>query len=294
MSDATAKNYWETHPEAALANEWTANPIIGDAIYRRMTGGVGKWWLAWLMEDYFGGRRFKRMLSPGCGVGDHEIAIANMGMVEQIDAFDFSRESIRLASEKAAAAGKQIRFFVDDLNSFQVPADVKYDLIFCSGCVHHCRELERFFDVTSKALADDGYFVLNEYVGACFNIYPPRQVEIVNRLLAALPAHLKKSADARFVNATIQEAMRHDPSESVRSKLILPFLEQYFKVELRRDYGGCLTHLMYPLLNHARTGEEPKRGLGVALRLLSEFEMILVEGGVLETDFTLCVGRGKG
>src|SRR5262249_5117301 len=56
---STAQSYWERNPEAASKDQWTGNPVIGEIVYRRMSGGESPdHWLTWLIRDYFQGRPF--------------------------------------------------------------------------------------------------------------------------------------------------------------------------------------------------------------------------------------------
>ncbi|GAK54089.1 hypothetical protein U14_05366 [Candidatus Moduliflexus flocculans] len=246
-----AQKYWETHPHAASQGQWTSNPIIGETVYRRMSGGQSsKHWLSWLIESYFYGKHFQRVLCPGCGVGSHEIILAKSGIANVIDAFDFSEASILFAPKEACKAHVKINFYIDDLNTFSIPEGIKYDLVICSGSLHHVKELERFLSLIQKILHPDGYFIVNEYVGDCYNIYNDKQIDIINKLLACFPPELRSSSEQKFKNATIEQVMQHDPSECVRSKLILPFLEYYFIPEFLQLFGGSILHILYPLLNN--------------------------------------------
>ncbi len=287
----SAKSFWEKNPEIASKDQWTGNPLIGEAVHRRMSGGAsGEHWLTWLIRDYFKGRTFEHVLSPGCGVGDHEIVMMSSGSVSHLEAFDFSESSLRICREKAAARNLKIRFYQDDINTFEVPRDRKYDLIFCSGSVHHVRELERFFGVVRDALSPDGVFVFNEYVGPCYNIYPRKQIDIVNRLLKAIDPELRRNE--LLGQHTVEHALATDASESVRSSLIMPFASTYFDFELRHPFGGALLHPLYPFLRHdAMSAATPE--MRSIVRLLVEFDAILMEKGVLSTDFVLCVCRKK-
>jgi SAM-dependent methyltransferase len=288
---STAKSYWERNPEAASKDQWTGDPVIGEVVYRRMSGGESpEHWLTWLIRDYFRKRRFARVLSPGCGVGDHEVAMMALGTIAQLDAFDFSEASLRIAREKAAARRIKINFYIDDINTFEVPAGRKYDMILCSGSVHHVRELERFLRVVRDALTSDGVFVFNEYVGPCYNVYPKEQLDVVNRLLRAIAPNLRRSQGLDQIS--VEFALAHDPSESVRSSLILPFASTYFDFELCRPYGGTVLHPLYPLLRHDAMSK-PTPEMQTIVRLLAEFESILIEEGVLTSDFVLCVCRKK-
>lgn len=108
-NQSKAQKYWETHPQAALvnSNKWISNLIIEQAINKRISGGKSeKYWLAWLIEDFFAGRKFDNLLSIGCGVGNHEILMAKLGFANNIDAFDFSESALEIARKDAEAAGK--------------------------------------------------------------------------------------------------------------------------------------------------------------------------------------------
>jgi ubiquinone/menaquinone biosynthesis C-methylase UbiE len=289
-----AKSYWDANPAStSVSTMWTANPVIGEAVYRRMSGGESpRHWLNWLIEDYFRGKKFKHQLSPGCGTGAHEIIVARSGMVESIDAFDFSEASLEIARAEAKKANVQINFYQDDLNSFEL-GKKKYDLVICSGSLHHTREIERFLSTIRDALTPDGYFVVNEYVGDCYNIYHPWKVELLDRLYQCFPGSLRSGQSEEFKNITIEERFASDATESVRSALILPFLREYFHLEVCHPFGGQILHPLYSLLDHNQLAQRDAKTETI-LRLLLEFENILMEipGGV-ETDFCFCICRPK-
>jgi SAM-dependent methyltransferase len=256
-----------------------------------MSGGESSdHWLTWLIRDYFKGRRFARVLSPGCGVGDHEVAMMSLGTISELDAFDFSKSSLRIAREKAAARRLRINFYEDDINKMEIPAGRKYDMILCSGSVHHVREIERFLRVVRDALTPDGVFVFNEYVGPTYNIYPREQLDIINRLLEAISPELRRSD--RLEQITVEQALAYDSSEAVRSSLIMPFVSTYFEFDFCHPFGGTVLHPLYPMLRHDAMSK-PTPEVQTILRLLAVFESILIERRVLSADFVLCVCRKK-
>ncbi len=72
----------------------------------------------------------------------------------------------------------------------------------------------------------------------------------------------------------------------------MPFAATYFDFELCNPFGGTVLHPLYPLLKHDQmTKQTPE--IQSIMRLLVEFEAILIEKGVLESDFVLCVCKKK-
>lgn len=294
QGDFQDKNYWENNPRAGIASQWVKNPVIAETVYKRMSKGkTTKYWIDWLVKDFFADRKFESLLSIGCGIGNHEILLAKLGLVNQIDAFDFSENSLMIAKEEARTAGVKINFYQDNFNEFILQEEKKYDLVFCSGSLHHVKEIERLLSIIQNCLSSEGYFIVNEYVGDCYNIYNQRQVKLINQLYNCFPDSLRSGTLERFDNPTIQQVFAADPSEAVRSKLIIPLLEAYFDVEFFQPYGGGILHPLYPLLNHNNLAvREPKSE--TIIRLLLEFEEILMDlPGGIETDFCLSILRQK-
>ncbi len=293
---STAQNYWESNPTAGLTKQgyWLSNPIIQKAVNQRLSGGNTEgYWLTWLANNFFKKRRFDNLLSIGCGVGNHEILMAELGLASQIDAFDFSETSLEIARKDATAAGLDINFYQDDFNLFVINEDKKYDLVFCSGALHHVKELERCLSTIQKCLKPDGYFIVNEYVGDCYNIYNENQLDLINRIYKCFHYTLRSGTSEVFLSPSIEKVFTKDPSEAVRSKLILPFLKFYFDVEVLNPAGGGLLHEMYPLLDHCQLSDgDPKSE--TIVKLLLEIEKILMElPGGLSSDFCLCILKHK-
>ncbi len=296
MTEVHTNDYWERHPEAAISEaQWTSHAIVQSRVSDRMCGGhSGKHWLNWLLDDFFSTKNFESLLSPGCGVGDHEIIVGRSGKFKQVDAFDFSNESIRIATNKATEANLPIHFYTDDLNKFTIPTGKSYDVIMCSGSLHHVRELERFMEVVKGALKPEGYFVINEYVGDCYNVYNQRQTALIDRIYRCFPPSLRSIATRdTFVNHSVQQSIQSDPSESVRSKLILPFLDNYFHIEKMHPFGGGLLHPLFPMLNNQALSNGSPQSEAI-VHMLLEIESILMElPGGLDSDFCLAIMRQK-
>ncbi|MCW6049522.1 class I SAM-dependent methyltransferase [Lyngbya sp. CCAP 1446/10] len=293
---STAQNYWESNPTAVIVKDgyWLSNPIIEKTVNHRLSGGQTEgYWLSWLVNKFFKDRRFDNLLSIGCGVGNHEILMAKLGLATQIDAFDFSESSLEIARKDAAAAGVDINFYQDDFNLFVLDKDQKYDIVFCSGSLHHVKEIERCLSTIQKCLKPNGYFIVNEYIGDCYNIYNKNQLDLINRIYKCFHYTLRSGTTETFAGPSIEQVFVKDPSEAVRSKLILPFLKFYFDVELLNQAGGGLLHEMYPLLDHYQLSDGSPKSETI-VKLLLEIEKILMDlPGGLSSDFCLCILRQK-
>jgi SAM-dependent methyltransferase len=285
-STVTGPNFWEENPNAAQDRQWTSDPFIASAIYQRISDGRSAGhWLGWLFSDHFQGRTFDRILSIGCGVGDHELALAQANPDALIDAFDFSAASIEIAKGKAREAGVEtINFFVGNFNEIALPK-ATYDLVLCTGSLHHVREIEYILDQVRQSLTDGGVFIVNEYVGDCYNIYRADQIEVLQEVLDGLPPSLRNIE--RFPNPTIEQVFARDPTEAVRSKLIPDFLRIYFQRVDERRLGGALMHPLYPFLNLDELQRRPDLHQGFMNSLLV-IDRILLKQGQSDFSFFIC------
>jgi ubiquinone/menaquinone biosynthesis C-methylase UbiE len=255
-------SFWEANPHAAQESQWTSDPFISAEIYRRISNGESEnHWIGWLFQEHLSNRPLDRILSIGCGVGDHEVGLAGILPTSRVEAFDFSSASVEIARQKAQAAGLQnVTFYEGDFNKIGLESTA-YDLVLCSGSLHHVKEIEHLLGQVRGALRPGGIFVANEYVGDCYNIYGPDQVSLIQRVLNGLPSQLR-NADT-FMVPTIEQVFARDPTEAVRSRLIPDFLRFYFSDVDERRLGGSLLHPIYPYLNVASL--EADRNLHQAL-----------------------------
>lgn len=272
---------------------WSSHPVVRAAINRRIGGHEDREWLASL-RDYLPPGPVESALSLGCGGGQVEREAVALGLCQRIEAVDISPGAVELARELAHKAGMtQISYRVADLNHLTLPP-ASYDLVIAKQCLHHVHRLEHLLDQVRIALIPGGWFLVNEYVGPSRFQWTDVQLAIANRLLQLLPPRLRWLPQAgrtrdRVERPAPEEVIAVDPSEAVRSSDILPLLEERFAVEVRRDFGGTLLN---PLLEGIIVNFDPEREEDNALlRALVTIEEILIEQGVLSSDFTALVAR---
>ncbi len=295
---ARASDHWDRQVgevEGGRQRGWLDWPIVEEEHVRPWISGDPRVdYLTYLFGRHAGRLPVARVLSLGCGGGNLERSMIDLGLARRIDGFDLSPESIRVAEELAAAAGMgdRIRYAVADLDRIELEPEA-YGVVIAKHALHHLENLEHVYAQVAGALVPGGVFMFNEYVGPSRFQWTDLQLELMNRLLAALPERQRDAAPfLRVVRPELEDMKTLDPSEAVRSAEILPLLVDTFEIVEHKPYGGALLHI---LLTHTMTGLdlEDEKQLAV-LRLMFLYERTLVEHGVIASDFACVVCRSLG
>jgi SAM-dependent methyltransferase len=276
-----------------VPEHWLDSRLVSDLLIWPRLGGHH--WYGFLKEHYFP-QPVERVLSVGCGSGHLERGLQSHGICVATEAFDVSPAAVVVAQEKAAEAGcGDVRYWVADGNSIRLPRS-RYDAVFASMSLHHVTKLERLLKQIHGALKPGGIFVVNEYVGPSRFQWTDAQLRIMNEALPLLPDRLRLQSNTGAIKTgvcrpSVEDVIREDPSEAVRSADIPRLLRRYFRIETRVDYGGTL---LYPLLEYIVGNFDASREDDVAiLRLLSHLEDELIRDGILQSDFAFFVARRR-
>lgn len=292
MSQAGAdisRLHWDKMFAAQRTSTWHTNPVVFQEVCKRIAG-VPKHWLYWLFQDKIAWKP-KSLLSIGCGDGSHELIAARNGFADHVEAFDISDVGIARAQEIANSEGLNARFYTDSFDGFIAkPVEKKYDAVMFVGSLHHVLNLEGMLDKVRRSLNPGGMVIYNEHVGPCYIILPEKQIEIVNKVIAALSPEYKISPDVLWVNPSIDVVLGGDPSESVRSALIPQFLRFYFDIEWEVNFGGALLHPLFALLNAEKLADGSPESQTV-VNLFIAIENMLMQAGVLQSDFCIGIAR---
>jgi ubiquinone/menaquinone biosynthesis C-methylase UbiE len=102
---------------------------------------------------------YGNVLEVGCGRGDFAIWLATTVSRLNITAVDFSETSIRIARERAAAAGVAVNFSVSDAQSMNSP-DEQFDHVVSCECMEHVQQPIKMVSEIFRVLKPGGTFCL--------------------------------------------------------------------------------------------------------------------------------------
>jgi len=248
-NDRIAKEFWDREVVEQTHVSWMGDPLIRAYINESISGSPDRWPLDWF-QSYLGGRTFARGLSIGCGSGGLERDLLSRGICREMDAFDGSAESIRLATEEAARAGlaDRVHYSVGDFNEPRLP-QAAYDIVFVHQAMHHVAKLEKLYRGILRTLKPEGLLYLDEYIGPSRHEWTDQNFALHRSIYDALPP------SARTIELLPMPIQTNDPSEAIRSGEIVPELSIGFDVLARRDYGGNVLATIYAYTDGSVTPE---------------------------------------
>jgi|GEM_PF-295996 len=284
-----ARHWSVKRPPRTVA--WQDHPVVQKHVNTRVSGRPDTNWLADFLENYCG-KGGCHALNLGCGFGDLEAHAFAAGKVSSFDSLDLSPAAVEYC--KARFRGLPATFTVSDLDRLG-PLPASYDVVFAASVLHHVVELPRLLDAVYDSLVPGGWFVFDEYVGPSRFQWRPRQLEVVNGLLSAMPIRLRRDlrrplrVKRRVYPNPLDERSRDSPYEAVRSEEILKLVSERFTIVRRRDYGGAILHpLLDGIAGNFRIGSASDMRLLYRLLLL---ERELEKAGEMSSDFTSVVAR---
>jgi len=247
-TDPTAERFWDREVVAPTHTSWMEHPLVRTYINACIGSSDQPLWPIDWFEQSLQGRRFRRALSIGCGTGALERDLVRRGLVDAVEAFDGSCNSLRIARDTAAreGLGDRIRYFAANFNEPVLPRN-RYDGVFIHQAAHHVAKLEKLFRAILHAMTSDGVLYLDEYIGPSRFAWNDKTIYEHRRIFASY------SATQRRADTLPLPIQPDDPSEAIRSDEILPQLRIGFTVTALRGYGGNLLSVLYPMIDWKRT-----------------------------------------
>ena len=263
-------SYWTDLDSHAWDEIWMNHPAVRAAINRRVTGNPDLWPIAWLPQIVGGRIPFERAVSIGCGLGNFERSLAQLGIVKHVTGIDSSVSAIDQARRSASDLAQSISYRAED--AWSVLRDSRdLDAIFFHASLHHFQRLPEFMALVLGALSPDGILYLDEYVGPARDEWTWRHLFAWNRIYRRLPPAVRRT---RVIRRPIN---RRDPTEAIESSGIVPAVAEHFRIVARRDYGGNLLAPIYPSMRRPdQPGGPPVVQFDAAIEMLLECEETLL------------------
>jgi ubiquinone/menaquinone biosynthesis C-methylase UbiE len=156
----------------------------------------------------------KRVIEVGSGTSQLSIALAS-GTNNQVVAFDPTLESLRLGSEFSMKFGVSNCIFVNG-DLFSNPFMKEYfDIVWCSGVLHHTENPKKGFNIITTWLKPEGYVIVGLY-----NFYGRFRTVFRQKLFQLLGS----GKFARYIVSLLDPILRQDISEEKKNAW---FQDQY-------------------------------------------------------------------
>ena len=232
----------------------------------------------------------------GCNYGENSpvVAMAKTTAFGKLIVVDIAKGLLERQAQITNRMGlnHKIEYRCMDLNTESLREKTRYDFIYSLGTIHHLETLERLFSEINDILRKDGIFYMREYVGPSYIQFTDTQVGIVNRILAGLPEHLKKDRLGNIKNKawrpSIEEVRAGDPSEAVRSQDIMGVVREKLDILTCNMTGGTI---LAPLLHGIAGNFERADAERAVLKCLIVLEQVLIEAGVIPSDYVSLIAR---
>jgi ubiquinone/menaquinone biosynthesis C-methylase UbiE len=287
---------WEK--TATPPDNWWDIPAVQRRRNELISGDPEVGFNEYVCRRYLAARQDLYGLSLGCGTGVRELGWAASGKFGRLEAYDLSPQRIAYAQQSAVDSGQDevLYFRVGDAYQIDLCAQA-YDVVLAEGSLHHFSPLRQILVRIEACLQEDGLLVADEFIGPNQFQWSARQLEVINGLLAVLPARYRtlwqSAATKRPVFRPSRLLVRlGDPSEAVEAAAIMPLLHEIFEVVEVKPYGGAVLHMLFHTIGHhfLDDSEETRR----LLQLCFAAEDALMASGDLVSDFAVVVCRKKG
>lgn len=280
-----------SRPARVVRSFWQSPVVMGE-INRRVTGDPEMTPAEYFAQRYCE-RPYTEALSLGCAGGELERELMTLGAARHMLGIDISPR--RIAGAKAVTPAElqgRLEFACEDLEVWRPQG--KLDLVIAKGVLHHIGRLEEWLQSIDSLLSDDGLIYFDDFVGPTRFQWTDAQLEMVNRLLERLSPELRRDVvlddgtpRATVSRPSVEEFVREDPSEAIRSGEVLRLLESRFEKVEERPQGGALYHLFFNRIMANFAGQDD------LVRIVMEIDAILTQNAVVQNDYLWAVYRKR-
>lgn len=275
-------------PKSRIASKWDAFestsdfwliPEIQQSWNMKISSNPDIIYEDYVFNKYLSNRKDFKMLSVGCGEGLHERNFAKHRCFSQIDAIDFSSQSVLNAKKFAVENNLDINYQIGDFKKINLKKN-SYDLILFSSSLHHFENVDDTLENYVKPLlSENGILVIFEYVGPNRLQWSKKQLDKANQLLEKLPKKYKllinnSSIKKKVYKPGILRMLLVDPSEAIDSEAIVSSLKKFTILE-QTNLGWNILHILLKGISHNFLNEKPETK--VLIKNLLEEEDLFVK-----------------
>lgn len=237
-------------------------PEIQQSWNKKISGDSEMVYEDYVFNKYLSDKNNLKMLSLGCGEGLHERNFAKHQCFSQIDAIDFSSQSIANAKKLAVENNLEINYQKGDFKKANYQKN-SYDLILFSSSLHHFENVnDTLENYVKPLLSENGILVIFEYVGPNRLQWNKKQLDKANQLLDKLPKKYKtlfnnSSIKSKVYKPGLLRMLLVDPSEAIDSEAIVTSLKK-FKILEQTNLGWNILHILLKGISHNFLNDEPE------------------------------------
>jgi len=262
-----------------------------------VTGKRSYHYLSYFKDKYLSHKK-PIIASLGCGSGHLERTLIKdfHYEYEEIHGFDINHHLIEFANQQSQKLHlKNVHYFLMDLDKPQLSPSY-YDLIIFFHSLHHVENLEESLQAVKKALKNNGFLLIVDFIGPTRFQWSDKQIEITQELLDLLPLKYKKSLSypssvlnhkTKIIRPSPDQVVQGDPSEAVRSSDILRIVTNEFTIIEKKCMGGTLLSLL--LHNIAGNFDESNDADRTIILLLQKIEELVLKAFILEPNYVFIV-----
>jgi len=159
----------------------------------------------------------KRVLDAGCGSGEKSVMFSKYGA--KVTGIDFSSSQISQARGLANKSNQNIKFIEKDLVIDNLTDLGTFDVIVCTGVLHHTKNPKLAFQKLSNQLNKDGIIIIGLY-----HKYSRLRYRLIRFFIRTF---ISRSYDSRKIinwldNSWLARTITHAPRNSLHDRYVVP------------------------------------------------------------------------
>lgn len=216
----------------------------------------------YFVEKYLNNEKEYTLLSIGSGSGEYERKFARSKKFKHIVGIELSDKRVKEARHRARVENLAIEYICDDINKV-IFDNVSFDVVLFNASLHHFSDVEVLLGgKIMKLLEDEGYLIINEYVGRNRLEIDDDQLIAINQVLGNIPKEYRRYARTYSYKNKVYSPgkirmLMNDPSEAVDSESIMPSIHKHYETIEEKEIGlNIIMPLMRGIANNFDNNDE--------------------------------------